>query len=58
MKNNRALSAVVQRTLDGNAQNADSITAIGISRIGQSAQPNECNAHVQPHAKRVERNEV
>jgi hypothetical protein len=44
MKNNRALSAVAQRTLDGNAQSADLITAIGISRIGQSNKPNECNA--------------
>lgn len=44
MKSNLALSAVEQRTLDGNAQSVDLITATGISQIDQSKKPNECNA--------------
>lgn len=48
MKSNLALSAVEQRTLDGNAQSVDLITATGISQIDQSKKPNECNAEFSP----------
>jgi len=54
MKNNRALSAVAQRTLDGNAQSADLITATGISRIDQSTKPNECNAVISRAVLQIE----